>query len=150
MRSGSDVTMTSSVARRGGCSSFMIAELIGADRDSSGRNHDNNNNSSSSRGCEVRRWSAGDCRDIDQADCQRQVSTGAFHVYRPASVASANFYQACLNWMRARGTTQRSLDETQPSGDREIMHTNLHTYLSKTHNIHSGVLVVGLGLALGV
>ena len=100
--SGCDLTMTSWVARRGGCSSFTIAELIGVDTaaDSSARNHnndDNNNNNSV------------DCRDIRQVDGERQRSAGAFHLYRPASVhASADFYQACLNWMRSRGTTQLS------------------------------------------
>jgi len=112
--------MTSSVARRRGGSSFTIADLIGVDGDAdaaaSTGNHDNennNNNNNNDGGDEVMRWSLGgaverDCWDVRQMDWQRQLSTGAFHVYRPSSVANGNFYQACLNWMRARGTIQRS------------------------------------------
>jgi len=98
--------MTSSVARRRGGTSFTIAELIG-DTDAGGTGNHSNDDSNNG-GDEVRRFSLEgaverDCGDIRQMDWQSQLSSGAFHVYRPSSVASGNFYQACLNWMRSRG-----------------------------------------------
>jgi len=107
--------MTSSVTRRGAGSSFTIADLIGTDEDSDAGgtgNHDNdNNNNNNDGGGEVTRCSLGvaaerDCPDIRQVDWQRQISTGAFQVYRPSTLTNNNFYQACLNWMRTRGTIQ--------------------------------------------
>ena len=87
--------MTSSVARRRG-SSFTIAELIGtdADEDVDTGNHDNHNDDVTS--CQRLQWA-----------WQHQLTSGAFHVYRPSpsSVANSNnFYEACLNWMRRRGS----------------------------------------------
>ena len=103
--------MTSSVARLRGGSSFSIAELIG-DTDAGGTgNHSNDDNNNG--GGEVRRCSLGvaverDCSDIRQVDWKSQLTSGAFHIYRPSSVASGNFYQACLNWMRSRGRLRLS------------------------------------------
>ena len=97
--------MTSSFARRRG-SSFTIAELIGNDRDDGvdTSSHDNHNDSDDVTWRPIVR----DCEVFRREACQHQLTSGAFHVYRPPSVANNNFYQACLNWMRRRGMFQRA------------------------------------------
>jgi len=99
--------MTSSVAQRRGAS-FTIAELIGTDSDdddddAAAGNHDNDNNNSNTEVTPPGNAVERDCGDIHQVAWQHEPTTGAFHVYRPSSVANNNFYQACLNWMRSRG-----------------------------------------------
>jgi len=103
--------MTSSVARRRGAS-FTIAELIGSgggeDAVAGGGNHDNdddnNNNNNDVARLPLENAVERDCEHICQVPWQHELTTGAFHVYRPSSMANNNFYQACLNWMRSRGT----------------------------------------------
>jgi len=98
--------MTSSFARRR-VSSFTIARLIGIDAEedavADAGNHDDDDVTSRPLGVAVE----SDCRDVRQAASwqHRQPNTGAFHVYRPTSTTDGNFYEACLNWMRSRGTT---------------------------------------------
>lgn len=80
-------------------------ELIGTDTDDDvdAGNHDNRNSSSNGGGDVTWRPLERDCEDIRHGLCQHlQLTSGAFHVYRPSSVANSNFYQACLNWMRRR------------------------------------------------
>jgi len=92
--------MTSSVVARRRGLSFTIAELIGTDTDedddADAGNHGNRND---------------DCDDVRQVawQHQQQLTSGAFQIYRPSSVANGNgnFYQACLEWMRRRGTILR-------------------------------------------
>ena len=100
--------MTSSVARRRS-TSFTIAELIARDGDpdvAAGGNHDDHDDNNGRVTWCMRPTAAveRDCAEVRQVAWQHQLTTGAFHVYRPSSAAGNNLYQSCLSWMRSRGT----------------------------------------------
>ena len=94
---------SSSVARRRSATSFAIADLIGPDIDAG---CDDDEFAARPQGGVAEERNSRDTLQAALEHCHGATSTGAFHVYRPTSIANGDFYQACYNWIRSRGMHQ--------------------------------------------